>query len=507
MWFNKTNFFLLFFSLAFLLVIQTVYFHGVTNIQYPSQPIELVVHSKPGAGADIMARKIAEIARTKFHVQFYIENKPGSQGITAMQYVLGKKKDGYTILTVTKSFISTVLVDASRVNLSNFTFFAHMMRDPEVLIVNKKASIRTLPEILADAKLNPGQQKWIGAGIGGRDHLMALTCWNKLGINGQWLDYKDAPSASLAMIRKEAPVFIGNFSDISGKESYLQIAAVADASRSVQFPDVPTFKDNGYDIQEYMWRGFAFPKGVPENSVRYMQDLMMKISKTQEWKEFIEGEGAQPIFIGYPAFQQQVDSETNSTKQLLHQAGLIRDLVKPYPVDPVAIFVVCLLLSAGFLFILAGFDFRRINFTAWLASGLIAIGLLFLYETTLYIMPKDAHITSPATLPRIYILFLWFSCGFLVFGETRKQQSNIKKDVTNNKLLATMIVCVFSYFAGVYYAGFYLSSLVMLSASMYLLGYKNIRSNLTISLATITILYVLFVLLLKIGLPEGILWI
>lgn len=115
---------------------------------YPAKPITIIVHSKPGSPIDYMARKVAEIARKYSDVAFVVENRSGTQGLVAMQYVLDMKADGYTLLGVTKSFLSTVMVNKSKVSLNEFQFVANMVSDPEALISNKERGFNSLEDVI-----------------------------------------------------------------------------------------------------------------------------------------------------------------------------------------------------------------------------------------------------------------------------------------------------------------------------------------------------------------------
>ena len=116
---------------------------------YPAKPISIIVHSKPGSSIDYMARKVAEIARKHSDVAFVVENRSGTQGLVAMQHVLDMKADGYTLLGVTKSFLSTVMVNKSKVSLNDFQFIANMVSDPDALISNKERNFGKSNSILS----------------------------------------------------------------------------------------------------------------------------------------------------------------------------------------------------------------------------------------------------------------------------------------------------------------------------------------------------------------------
>ena len=221
------------FILAYLGLLGVLYFNVNSDAAYPNKPVTIVVHSKPGSAIDLMSRKVAEIARKYSKEPFVVENRPGTQGIVAMQYVVDRKADGYTLLGVTKSFLSTLIVNKSDVSISDFSFLAKMISDPEAIITNKKRGFNTILDVVEDAKKH--KQNWIGPGTGSRDHLMAIKTWKKLGIEAEWVDYKSGPQSILAMMRDEAPIYVGNPADITGKKD-LKIVALAAKVRHKGLP-------------------------------------------------------------------------------------------------------------------------------------------------------------------------------------------------------------------------------------------------------------------------------
>ncbi len=93
--------------------------------------------------------------------------------------------------------------------MSDFQFLANMISDPEALITNRKNKWGSINDIVSQANEMNGKQVWLGPGTGGRDHLMALKTWEALGIKAQWVDYKSGPQSILAMMRNEAPIYVG----------------------------------------------------------------------------------------------------------------------------------------------------------------------------------------------------------------------------------------------------------------------------------------------------------
>ena len=124
---NLKNFIGGLFFIFYLALLGYLYIGIGQGKTYPAKPISIIVHSKPGSAIDYMARKVAEIARNYSDVAFVVENRSGTQGLVAMQHVLDLKADGYTLLGVTKSFLSTVMVNKSKVGLGDFQFIANMV--------------------------------------------------------------------------------------------------------------------------------------------------------------------------------------------------------------------------------------------------------------------------------------------------------------------------------------------------------------------------------------------
>lgn len=162
------------FILIYIGLMAYLYLDFNSGKAYPNKPITTVVHSKLGSSIDLMSRKVAELGRKYSDAPFVVENRPGTQGVVAMNYVMDKQADGYTLLEVTKLFISTVIVNKSDISMSDFQFLANMISDPEALISNKENGFQSIDDIISQSNEMNGDQVWLGTGTGGRDHLMAL---------------------------------------------------------------------------------------------------------------------------------------------------------------------------------------------------------------------------------------------------------------------------------------------------------------------------------------------
>jgi len=465
---------------------------------YPAKPISIIVHSKPGSAIDFMARKVAEIARKYSDVAFVVENRSGTQGLVAMQHVLDMKADGYTLLGVTKSFLSTVMVNKSKVKLDDFLFIANMVSDPEALISNEERKFKSIDDIIQDSKKGE-KQVWIGPGTGSRDHLMAMKSWEALGIDANWIDYKSGPQSVLALLRNEAAVYVGNPADTKGK-SKLDIVSIAAEKRLASLPNVPTFKEQGYDLNESMWRGFAFKKGVPDEAVNYVNKILLQVVNDKEWKDYCNDTYVFSNFEDQEEFTKRVVRETKETNHYLNQAGLLVSFVNTSSIP--LFFVLLIIMIAVFITLLAinQFNFRKTNYDQIIGGGIFSFALFFYYQTTLFQIPETVNITSPALIPRIWIIVLLL-LSILLIIKSRNQST--EKSNTSPKTVIIIIVLLFAYLFAMQWVGYFLTTPLFILAAMYFLNYRKMALMSINAFGFVLFSYFIFNKMLHIDLPLG----
>jgi len=267
--------------------------------KFPERPINIVVYLKPGGAGDVFARRFEKIAAKYTDANFVVMNKPGAGGMVALTYIVQGKPDGYNLAYVTKSNIAQFANPKAKIKIDDLDWLAMLVSDPESLIVRKNAPIRTLDQIVADAKAKKGGQIWVGPAAGGNDHIMAMKTWKALGIQCKWVPFESGDEAMVALMGGHGAVYVGNPGDVSGKPD-LENAVIAAPRRleGAAWSKIPTFKELGVKglDEELMWRGFAITKGIPEEARKFYVDLITKVSNDPQWRKYIEDEGADPVF-------------------------------------------------------------------------------------------------------------------------------------------------------------------------------------------------------------------
>jgi len=470
---------------------------------YPEKNITIVVHSKAGSAIDLMARKVSAISNKYIDVPIIVENIPGGSGLAAMRRVSDKKADGYTVLGVVKSFISTVLLTDAGVGLDDFHFLTCMVVDPEVLITNRHSNIRTLDEIIADAKAKNGNQKWLGPLVGGLDHLMAVKTWEKIGIHGNWVPFEGGSGAIVALLGQHGKVYVGNPIDVKGRPD-LMIAAVAAPNRLNDFPDAPTFVEKGFGLEnEIMWRGFAVKKGTNPEVIKFLEDLFQQISNDPDWINFIETTSAQPVFYDSETFSQMIADDNVEAVKYLNKAGVISSgngSQKNIWFVLAGLVVAVALLSMLILKILK----KKPTGVMIFSAILIVIGLFFYYLTFNFPQGSLTKSVGPASIPRIWIFTLLIFSIWQLINTMRKPEEQIKKDPEQKiGLVVVFVAMMVLYLIIINVVGYFISTLLFLICGILILSYRKYVFIIASSAGFVLFAYLFFYKMLQIPLPLG----
>jgi tripartite-type tricarboxylate transporter receptor subunit TctC len=234
---------------------------------YPTRPVRLVVGFAAGQAIDILARLIAQSLSERFGQQFIVENRPGGGGNIATEAVVRAPPDGYTLLAVG----SNNMINATLYEKLNFDFIrdialvASIYRVPQVMEVNPSFPAKTLPELIAYAKVNPGKINFASAGNGSVAHVTAELFKMMAGVNMQHVPYRGAAPALTDLLGGQVHLMFDNMpSSIEHiRAGRLRPLAVTATARLEGLPDVPTVADFLPGFETSAWAGIGAPKNTP----------------------------------------------------------------------------------------------------------------------------------------------------------------------------------------------------------------------------------------------------
>jgi putative tricarboxylic transport membrane protein len=264
---------------------------------YPERDVTFIVQASAGGGSDIFARTITNIIEKKklVPVKVLVENRPGGGGAVGYNFVSQRAGNPYFIGTVAGSFFTIPLLNKSPVNYKEFTPLAAMAADPYVLSVRADTGIKTLKDLAAKGTIRVGT-----TGVVTDPALIAAMLEERLGLKTRVVPYGGDGEVLGALLGGHIDVQIGNPSEILSqiKAGKLTALATTSAKRLSQLPDVPTFKEQGIDIEFQQMRALAMPKNVPDEAVKYWEGVLKEVSDSAEWKEYLQANNSVPLFMG-----------------------------------------------------------------------------------------------------------------------------------------------------------------------------------------------------------------
>ncbi len=263
---------------TFLMVLLTGI--GAGAQPYPDKPIKLVIPFAPGGSVDIVGRILAQSLGEELKQTIVVENRAGAGGNIGFEAVAHAKPDGYTLLmassnlAVNVSLYRTIGYDP----LKDFAPISLVAIQPNVLMVHPSLPVKTVPELIAYAKANPGKLNFGSSGIGASQHLSGELFKSRTGVDMVHVPYKGGGPAMADLVGGRIQLM---FETIPSSMSYirsgqLRAIAVTTEQRSAQLPDVPSMQETVKGFISRGWLGVAAPAGTPQPIVDRLNDAIHK---------------------------------------------------------------------------------------------------------------------------------------------------------------------------------------------------------------------------------------
>ncbi len=239
---------------------------------WPSQSIRLVVPFAPGGTTDLVARLVASGLQERLGVVIVVENRAGAGATVGSEAVARAAPDGYTMVmsNIASHAISPALY-RGRVRYDPVTDFAHaalVVTNPTVWVANPRSGMRNLADLAAKARA-PGGLDVATSGAGSSNHMMVVRMSQILGVELNHIPFRGAGPAMQAVIAGQVPVMSDSLPSASAhiRQGSVVALGMASGARHAAFPNVPTFREQGYDLASDSWFGLSFPAGTPAGIV------------------------------------------------------------------------------------------------------------------------------------------------------------------------------------------------------------------------------------------------
>jgi tripartite-type tricarboxylate transporter receptor subunit TctC len=294
---------------------------------YPSHALRFIVPWPAGGVADTIARVTGEKLGERLGQKLIVENRPGASGNIGMAAAAAAPADGYTLvlvptnsLTVNQSLYKDLAFDTAR----DFLPLTVLATVPNVLVVNRTVAAKSVPELVAFAKANPGKLSFASPGLGSGAHLAGELLKAEAGIDMLHVPYTGiAPAMNDVVGERVSLMFLGISSALPYiRAGTLQPLAVAALKRSPLLPDVPLVADSypGFDVTS--WYGIALRTGTPADVVDRLYRETADILKAPDIQERFAGMGVEPGGLPPPAFAAMVRSEATKWGDIIQRAHI-----------------------------------------------------------------------------------------------------------------------------------------------------------------------------------------
>lgn len=233
-----------------------------------NKPVTLVVPFPPGGSTDMIARTLQPKLQEKFGGTFVVDNKPGATGTIGATLVVRAAPDGHTIFVsslgpyVIAPHLTRVTYDATR----EFDYITVAVQAPNVLVVPAASPHKSMADVIAFQKANPGKMTFASSGNGSSDHLTAELYWQQTGTTGIHVPYKGGGPVMTDLLGNQVDSSFMNINTAMPqiKAGKLRALSITSAQRSPLLPDVPSLEELGIkDANVYSWQAIAAPKGLP----------------------------------------------------------------------------------------------------------------------------------------------------------------------------------------------------------------------------------------------------
>ena len=299
---------------------------------YPSKPITMVNPFPPGGVADVVGRPLAALMEKSLKQPVVMINRPGAGGAVGMASVAKGPTDGYTILMGLSSI--SIFPVADRVNgkppafeLSDFAPIALVTADPTVLVVSADSPWKTLKEFVESAKAYPDKINYSSSGVYGTLHVAMEIFANAAGIKLFHVPYQGGGPALTALLGGQVHALASGPAPAVGQIKAGKMRALASWSteRLPLMPDVPTFKELGYDAEFYIWSGVFAPAAIPTPVLDRLRAAVREAATSPEFKGAMEKVQTPVNYLDAPAFRTYWEKDAARLKVALEKIGKVEE--------------------------------------------------------------------------------------------------------------------------------------------------------------------------------------
>ena len=301
----------------------------LSGIAAQAAEIEIMAPAAPGGGYDRTSRAFeAALEQEKLGTASVINVGGAGGAIGLAQFIKNKTGSDSAMIVGGFGMVASFATNKSKVTLADVTPIARLTSEYSVIVLPKDSPLKSLADLTAKLKQNPGGVSWGGGSAGGTDHILAGSIAKAVGVDPKQVNYvafSGGGDALAAIIGGQVTVGVGGYSELQDqiKSGNVRAIGISAASR-VAGVDIPTLKEQGVDATLSNWRGIAAPPGLSPAQRQAYLDLTDKVVKSATWKEQLKTNGWNDEYLAGDAFKTYIEEETKRVTEILTQLGLVK---------------------------------------------------------------------------------------------------------------------------------------------------------------------------------------
>jgi putative tricarboxylic transport membrane protein len=289
--------------------------------------VKMMIPANPGGGWDTTGRALGKaLQEAKAADSVTFENKGGAAGALGLaQFVNGSKGDPNAMMVMGAVMLGGIITGKPPVNLSQATPVARLTSEYNVFVLPANSPLKTMADVVAQLKKDPGSVKWGGGSRGSTEHIAAAMIAQKVGVDASKINYvafRGGGEATAAILGGNVTVGGSGYSEFAEyiKAGKMKPIAVTAPKR---LNNVPTLKEQGIDVEIGNWRGVYGAPGINEAQRKALTDMVLAALKTKSWQESLEKNDWTPAVLSGPAFDKFVDDEFALLRAIMVKAGMV----------------------------------------------------------------------------------------------------------------------------------------------------------------------------------------
>ena len=297
------------------------------SVTWPQRQVTIVVPFAAGGSADLIARILQQHLQAKTGVPIVVENKSGAGGSIGAGFVAKAPADGYTLLigTVSTNAINAFLYSHLNFDVGrDFQAISLLVRFPNLLIVNPRIPVKTVPELIAYLKAHDGQLNYGSSGLGTSSHLSVVMFELATGAKMTHIPFRSTAEEMNAMIGGQLDLAIDSMTTIwpFAQAGSVRALAVSTPQRAASAPDLPTIGETLPGYEATGWQGLFAPAGTPRAVIDAIAAQLDQVWKSPDVVKALQGVGAEPVTTTPDAFTEYTRTERAKWGEVVKAAGV-----------------------------------------------------------------------------------------------------------------------------------------------------------------------------------------